>query len=238
MPGVSGHGILSRVRSQRKARTEIAADEMETPRLIHRRQHSDGATVSRSSSTRFDCRCHYPPIEFDPLKLNPPVPEAPHAPPRLHERQPLGSLRTKRSFASAENRRPPRLHRSDSGFSLDVHQAFDFAQEKDRALRMIDRNRQRELDLDMKGWPSPASSIDSDKSWFDDDESHDDGEDDDDYDDNINDTIVRNPQRRPPAGSPDDPNNFIKRGEWKRRGIFFGVRTEEVHTKDDEAFGI
>lgn len=227
MPGVSGHGILSRVRSQRKTRTAIAAEEMETPRLCHRRQHSDSATVSRSSSTRLDYRGHYPPIEFDPLKLNPPVPEAPHAPPRLHERQPLGSLRTKRSFASAENRRPARLHRSDSGFALEGYQEFDFAQEKDKTLRMIDRDRQREHDIDIKGWPSPASSVDSDKSWFDDDDSHDDDE-----------TVAPNPQRRPPAGSPDDPTNFIKRGEWKRRGIFFGVQTEEVHTKDDDAFEI
>lgn len=234
MPGVTGHGILSRVRSHRKMRTAIAAEEMETPKLLHRRQHSDGATVSRSPSTRVDPRGHYPPIEFDPLKLNPPVPEAPHAPPRLHERQTLGSLRTKRSFASAENRRPARLHHSDSGFSLEGYHNFDFSLEKDKALRMVDRNRQREHDVDMKGWPSPASSVDSDKSWFDDDESQDEDEDEDDNDS----TVVTTSQRRPPVGSPDDPTNFIKRGEWKRRGIFFGVQTEEVHTKDEEAFEI
>lgn len=229
MPGVTGHGILSRVRSHRKMRTEIPAEEMETPKLLitHRRQYSDGATVSRSSSTRLDFRGHYPPIEFDPLKLNPPVPDAPHAPPRLHERQTLGSMRTKRSIA---NRRPTRLHRSESGFSLDGYEAFDFSLEKDKALRMIDRNRQREHDVAMKGWPSPASSVDSvdsGKSWFDDDDS----QDEDDF-------VVPNPQRRPPVGSPDDPTNFIKRGEWKRRGIFFGVQAEEVHTKDDEAFEV
>ncbi|KAJ4418389.1 hypothetical protein N0V82_005575 [Gnomoniopsis sp. IMI 355080] len=231
MPGVTGHGILSRVRSHRKMRTEIAAEEMETPRLItHRRQHSDGATVSRSSSTRVDYRGHYPPIEFDPLKLNPPVPQAPHAPPRLHERQTLGSLHSKRSFASAGNRRPARLHRSESGFSLEGYQQFDFSLERDNAMRMIERNRQREHDVDMRGWPSPASSVDSvdsGKSWFDDDDSQDEV-----------DTVAPNPQRRPPVGSPDDPTNYIKRGEWKRRGIFFGVQTEEVHTKDDEAFEV
>lgn len=234
MPGVTGHGILSRVRSQRKLRTVIAAEELETPKLSHRRQRSDSAatatttTRSPSAASRSDFPgAHWPPIEFDPLKLNPPVQRMDtqhHAPARLHERQPLQCLRTKRSFASAENRRPPRLHHSDSGFAL-----FDFAQATDKdALPILDRNRQREVDI--KGWPSPAGSVDSDKSWFDDDddeEVHEDGE-----------AAAPLPRRRPPIGSPDDPANFIKRGEWKRRGIFFGAQAQEVHTKDDDAFEV
>lgn len=220
-------------------RTTAAAEEMETQKLVHRRQHSDSASVVRSLSlsTRSDFKGHWPPIEWDPLKLNPPVPQVPAAPARLHERQPLHNLRTKRSFAGHENRRPPRLHHSDSGFSLSGYGDFDFAQEKAKALQIIDRNRQRENEVDLKGWPSPASSVDSDKSWFDDD-------DEDDHDDEA---IMRSneiwedapsPRRRPQVGSPDDPGYFIKRGAWKRRGIFFGVQTQEVHRKEDDAFDV
>lgn len=254
MPGVTGHGILSRVRSQRKLRTAIAAEELETPKLTipHRRQHSDGAPVTPTRSTRSASRrsAHWPPIEFDPLKLNPPsapLPPTTSAPARLHERQPLQCPRTtKRSFASVENRRPPRLlhHHSDSGFPL-----FDLGdtttqgggEKEESAMPIVDRNRQREVDI--KGWPSPAGSVDSDKSWFDYDDDEDDDEDEDDDDDEDGETIESHndapmPRRRPPVGSPDDPTNFIKRGEWKRRGIFFGLQAQEVATKHDEAFEV
>lgn len=206
----------------------------------HRRQLSDSASVSRSASTtmRSDSRGHWPPIEWDPLKLNPPVPDGPAPPARLHERQPLQSLGNKRSFAGQENRRPPRLHHSDSGFSLEGYGDFDFAQEKAKALQIIDRNRQRDDDVHVKGYPSPASSVDSDKSWFDDDDDQE-GEDgavkrsNDIWED------APSPRRRPQVGSPNDPTNFIKRGAWKRQGIFFGEQKEETrHDDEDDVFEI
>lgn len=228
MHGVSGHRILSRVRSHKKLRQTIPADELETPRITsHRRQRSESATMSMfpSSASRSDFRGHWPPIEFDPLKLNPPVPQAPHAPARLHERQPLYCLPARRSSAGAE--RPQRLRHSDSGFAMAGHGDLDFGLEQER---MADRNRQREHDVDMKGWPSPASSVDSDKSWFEDDD------DDDEFHDE--EAAPPTPRRRPVLGSPDDPTNFIKRGEWKRRGIFFGASTQEVRATDHAALEI
>ncbi|CAN8100344.1 unnamed protein product [Discula destructiva] len=244
MPGVTGHGFLSRVRSHRKLRTAMAAEELGTPKLVHQRQHSDSMAMTRSASTatRSDYPGHWPPIEVDPLKLNPPVPEAPHAPARLHERRPLQCVGTKRSSTSAANRRPARLHHSDSGFSLHGYQDFDFGtHEKEPALQMVDRDRQRERAADIKGWPSPASSIDSDKSWFDydnDEEDDVDEKNDEDYQNHFVDTAAPRPQRRPLFGSPDDPINFIKRGEWKRRGIFFGMPAEEVPSKHADSFEV
>lgn len=257
MVGTTRHGLLSRVRSNRKLRTTATDNlneddtQQHTYTYSHRRNQSDTTPLTRSASLRADYKGHYPPIEWDPLKLNPPVPDAPTATPpaRLHERQPLpgAALRTKRSFAGHESRtmgvprhhrRPERLHRSDSGFALGgVDAAFDFALERDKALQVIDRNRQREAhDVHMKGWPSPASSVDSGKSWFEDDDEDDSdsrwgGE--EDYEEE-----APSPQRRPQVGSPNDPGYFLKRGAWKRRGIFFGVRSEEVYQKDDDAFDI
>lgn len=231
MPGVTGHGILSRVRSHKKLRTQLAAEDLETPRLSRRRQHSEGSIVARSppsTATRADFPGHWPPIEWDPLKLNPPVPaEAPHAPARLHERQPLQCLRTTKR--AEDHRRPPRLHHSASGLSLRGYQDFDFGLEKAKAQHIVDQSRRREHEVDYKGWPSPASSVDSGKSWFDYDD------DEDDFDDEEADVPL--PRRRPPIGSPDDPTDFLKRGEWKRRGIFFGVQAEKVH-KEVDAFEV
>lgn len=234
MIGPTGHGMLSRARSQKKLHIIHPMDMIESQKPVHRRQHSDSAPVSRSSSTRSQYKGHWPPIEWDPLKLNPPVAQAPEAPARLHERQPLQCLQTKRSFAGHENRRPRRLHRSDSGFALDGYQDFDFAFDRTEAIDITKRREHH--DVHEKGWPSPANSVDSDKSWF---ETSDDEDDD---------AVQRSnelwgdsptsPQRRPQVASPDDPNYFIKRGAWKRRGIFFGAQTAEVHEKEDEAFDI
>lgn len=85
------------------------------------------------------------------------------------------------------------------------------------------------------GWPSPAGSVDSGKSWFDDDD------DDEEWEEGEEEEMMMmasSPQRRPQVGSPDDPGYFMKRGAWKRRGIFFGVRAEEVHQKEDDAFDL
>lgn len=242
MIGSSGHGILSRVRSHRKLRASAAAEDMETHQSTHRRQHSDSASMSRSPSTTSPFNGHWPPLEWDPLKLNPPVRQVPAAPARLHERQPLQTLRTKRSFAGHEHRRPARLHHSDSGLTLAGYGDFDFKQERAKALQIISRDHRQGDEVNTKGWPSPASSLDSDKSWFDyDDDDDDDHEDDDGAVTPSNDIWedAPSPQRRPQVVSPDDPAYFIKRGAWKRKGIFFGGQTEEVHHhNEDDAFEI
>ncbi|KAI3397799.1 hypothetical protein diail_10332 [Diaporthe ilicicola] len=244
MVGSAGHRMLRGVRSHKKLRTEILADEMEDPKVMHRRQHSDSApaAVSRIPSTERYARTHWPPIEWDPLKLNPPVDQdqAQSMPVKARESLPrhTQSLRSKQSYAGHELRRP-RMHHSDSGFSLVVHDGFDFGFERGQALgRMIERNRGHDDDeVYSKGWPSPASSVDSGKSWFD----HD-----DDDDDEEEAAVKRSnelsapqtPQRRPQAASPDDPAYYLKRGGWKRRGIYFGGQTEEVYQKEDDAFDL
>ncbi|KAK7720906.1 hypothetical protein SLS64_001199 [Diaporthe eres] len=238
MVGSAGHRILRGVRSHRKLRTTMPAEELEDSKIVHRRQHSDGAPapVSRISSTEKHARTHWPPIEWDPLKLNPPVAQVPDMPVKSRESLPTQSLRSKQSYAGHELRRP-RMHHSDSGFSLVVHDGFDFGFERQQALgRMIQRNRSHDDEVYSKGWPSPASSVDSDKSWFD----HDD-------DDEEEDAAVKrsnelsspqSPQRRPQVASPDDPTHYLKRGGWKRRAIYFGGQTEEVYQKEDDAFDL
>lgn len=213
---------------------------MEIQRTTRQRQHSDPASMPSSASSTSPFNGHWPPIEWDPLKLNPPVRHTPAAPPRLHERQPLQTLRPQRSFAGHESRRRPRLHHSDSGFTfVDCVGDFDFKQERAKALQIISNDHQQGEVVNMKGWPSPASSIDSDKSWFDMDDDSD--QDEDDVAVERSNAIwdeAPSPQRRPQISSPDDPTNFIKRGAWKRKAIFFGGQTEEVYQKDDDAFEI
>lgn len=272
MVGSTGHGLLSRVRSHTKLRTnslpEQAAEQQNHPR---RRQQSDSAcdgtstsvaAASRSSRTDLEARSHWPPIEWDPLKLNPLVTSQEKPPARLYERDLIRtrSLQTKRSFQGSQTRRP-RLHHSDSGFSFDIEGygggEFDFARERAKALHIISNVRPREVYVDSKGWPSPVSSVSSDKSWFDfddddDDDDDDENDDDDESDDcsSTHDTVdpvtrsdgiwddAQSPQRRPQVGSPNDPGYYMKRGAWKRRGIFFGEQTEEVYQKQEDAFDI
>ncbi|KUI57651.1 hypothetical protein VP1G_04962 [Cytospora mali] len=232
MPGSSGHRMLSRVRSHRKLRSATAA-EVEDEKH-HRRQTSDNvsASVRGSSSTKSDARTHWPPIEWDPLKLNPPTPPTADLPARPREGRPT-TLRSKQSYAGYETRRP-RMHHSDSGFSLVVHEGFDFGFERPESSRSHDDD-----DVHVKGWPSPTSSLDSGKSWF--------GDNDDDHHDDDDGAVKRSnelwgeapsPRRRPQVASPDDPSYFIQRGGWKRRGIVFGGKTAEVRQKDDEVFNI
>lgn len=220
---------------------------MEAPRSTHRRQHSDSASIPRSFSTVSPgSHGHWPPLQWDPLKLNPPVRQVPAAAPpaRLHERQPLQTLRTKQSFAGHESRRRPRLHHSDSGFTFGGIGDFDFKEERAKALQIISNRDHQQQGEEMKGWPSSASSVDSNKSWFDYDD--DDVEDDDDHEEDdgavtrSNDIWEDAPslRRRPQVASPDDPTYFIKRGAWKRKAIFFGGQTTEVYQTDDDAFEI
>lgn len=221
---------------------------------------------STSSQKPQDARStgHWPPLEFDPLKLNPTnvtveVTEKP--PPRLYERDLLrsSSVRTKPSHAVAavsETRSRPRLHHSDSGISFNYNvyreeREFNFAEEKAKALHDLARHATHEVDVNcQKGWPSPASSVDSGKSWFDlddDDEDEDEYEDDNESATDVSDeeqeekdtwAEVPSPQRRPQVGSADDPANYLKRGAWKRRAIFFGEQSNEVYTKQEDAFDI
>lgn len=237
MVGSAGHRILRGVRSHKKLRMEMPAEELEEQKILHRRQHSDGAPapVSRISSTERHARTHWPPIEWDPLKLNPPVAQDPDMPVKSRESLPTQSLRSKQSYAGHQLRRP-RMHHSDSGFSLVVHDGFDFGFEREQAFgRMIQRNRAHDDEVYSKGWPSPASSVDSGKSWFD----HDDDEDEDAAVKRSNElSSPQSPQRRPQVGSPDDPTNYLKRGDWKRKAIYFGGQTEEVYQKEDDAFDL
>lgn len=127
------------------------------------------------------------------------------------------------------------MHHSDSGFSLVVHDGFDFGFERGQAFgRMIERNRAHEEEVYSKGWPSPASSVDSGKSWFD----HDDDEEEAAVKRSNELSSPQGPQRRPQVASPDDPTHYLKRGGWKRRGIYFGGQTEEVYHKEDDAFDL
>ncbi|POS80816.1 hypothetical protein DHEL01_v200783 [Diaporthe helianthi] len=237
MVGSAGHRILRGVRSHRKLRMTMPADELEEQRNLHKRQHSDGAPapVSRISSTEKHARAHWPPIEWDPLKLNPPVYQDADLPVKSRESLPAQSLRSKQSFADHELRRP-RMHHSDSGFSLVVHDGFDFGFERNQALgRMIEHNRAQDDDTYSKGWPSPASSVDSGKSWF----EHDGDEEEDTAVKRSNElSSPQSPLRRPQVASPDDPTNYLKRGGWKRRGIYFGGQTEEVYQEQDDAFDL
>lgn len=207
---------------------------------------------------------HWPPLEFDPLKLNPTVIGAEttteKAPPRLYERDLLRttSLRTRKTSqvdAGYQPRRRPRLHHSDSGISFDYETysnetQFNFAEEKAKALNVVERPATHEDHVHQKGWPSPSSSVDSGKSWFDMDDDDEDDNDDSASDDDelVTDesepdreekdvwTALQSPRRRPQVGSPDDPTNYLKRGAWKRRAIFFGQQSNEVYTKEDDAF--
>ncbi|KAG8167536.1 hypothetical protein KVR01_003225 [Diaporthe batatas] len=240
MVGSAGHmRILRGVRSHKKLRTTMPADELEDQRIVHRRQHSDGAPapVSRIPSTERHARSHWPPIEWDPLKLNPPAAQVSDMAAKSRESLPTQSLRSKQSFAGHELRRP-RMHHSDSGFSLMVHDGFDFGFEREQALgRMIERNRAHDDDTYAKGWPSPASSVDSGKSWFDHDDDEE-GEEDAAVKRSNELSSTQSPQRRPQVASPDDPTHYLKRGGWKRRGIYFGGQSEEVYQKEDDAFDL
>ncbi|ROW13886.1 hypothetical protein VPNG_03577 [Cytospora leucostoma] len=263
MVGNSGHRILSRVRSNRKLRAATAAD-LEEQKLspLHRRQHSDNVSASVTGSSSIsspspDARTHRPPIEWDPLKLNPPTP--PVARPRDSVPE-YALLRSRRSLAGGGHR--PRMHHSDSGFSLEVHEGFDFGFEREKALARMEMGQHGQQqqhhhhhhddgdddDVNSKGWPSPTSSVDSDKSWFDhggDDDDDDDGDqgDEDGAVKRINDLWgggggAPSARRRPQVASPDDPNYFIQRGGWKRRGIVFGGTADQVRQKDEEVFNI
>lgn len=289
MTGHVGYGIMSRVRptcSHQNLRTTWASEQAEHHKFTIRPQRNksvSSVTPSVSSSTHHSRQRnhsvshttpsppprkmqdgHWPPLEFDPLKLNPTVVEvaatAEKPPPRLYERDLLRtrSLRTKPSQREAVTPRSrPRLHHSDSGISFDYDayssgQQFDFAEEKAKALQDLQQQHAtHNLKADQKGWPSPASSVDSGKSWFDldDDSSDEDAYDDDDSSvtdesevEELEDkevwTELSSPRRRPQVGSPDDPTNYLKRGAWKRRAIFFGQQSNEVYTKEEDAFDI
>lgn len=237
MIGSSGHGMLSRVRSHRKLRAGSVSEEVEVRSHGHRRQHSD---TTSASTTRRAASSHWPPLEWDPLKLNPPVQQAPAAPPRLHERQPLQTLRTKRSFTRPEVRRPARLHHSDSFTGAEYEGFnFNFKQDRSQALQIVGRDHQQASEAASgKSWPSPASSVDSNKSWFD---YSDDEEDEDDVPAPRSDDIwdeAPSPRRRPQLGSPNDANYFIKRGAWKRKAIFFGGQAEDIVQADEDVFEV
>lgn len=256
----SGGRILHHVCSHRKLRTATAA-EVDEQKHAHRRQHSDSATASAitgsspsssAAAATSDARTHWPPIEWDPLKLNPPTPPVADPPARPRGDSLPGfttTLQPGRPAAGHEMRRRPRMHHSDSGFSLLIHEGFDFGFERARddagGRRHAggggggDGDDDDDDDVHMKGWPSPASSVDSGKAWGGD--SDDNGHDDEDG------AVKRSnelwgepptPRRRPQVASPDDPNYFIQRGGWKRKGIVFGGKTEEVRQRDDEVFNI
>lgn len=242
------------------------------------RNHSVSHTVPSTQPSKIQDVGHWPPLEFDPLKLNPTVVAADivteKAPPRLYERDLLrtSSLRTasnsnKNQTTSSqqsqaedfEPRRRPRLHHSDSAISFNYNtysnekQQFDFGFAKETTAKALPVEQFASRDVNVvantqKGWPSPASSVDSGKSWFDLD---DDDEDEDVHDDEsvtedeseveqheAHDKPLPSPQRRPQVGSPDDPTNYLKRGAWKRRGIFFGGQSNEVYEKEDDAFDV
>lgn len=293
----AGFGIMSRVRpacSHQHIRTTWASEQPEqhnfgtrqrnkslssapttpvssAPASSHSRQrnHSVSHTVPSTQPSKISDAGHWPPLEFDPLKLNPTVVEVDvqteKAPPRLYERDLLRttSLRTKKTSprqstsAGFEPRTRPRLHHSDSGISFNYdaysnEKQFNFAEQKAKALHGMEQQVPHESMVDnRKGWPSPASSVDSGKSWFDlDDDDDDDVSDDEgsvtseseveqeEHEDKQQWAEIPSPQRRPQVGSPDDPTNYLKRGAWKRRGIFFGQQTNEVYEKEDDAFDI
>lgn len=244
------------------------------------RNHSVSHTVPSTQTRKPHDAGHWPPLEFDPLKLNPTVVAADvvteKAPPRLYERGLLRttSMRTrsnsnsdktkatptqKQQAESFEPRTRPRLHHSDSAISFDYDaysnekQQFNFGLAKETKAKVVPVEHVAPQDVHLvvvnnqKGWPSPASSVDSGKSWFD----LDDDEDEDAYDDeSITDDESEadqhgehtkpppSPQRRPQVGSPDDPTNYLKRGAWKRRGIFFGQQSNEVYEKEEDAFDV
>ncbi|ROW10611.1 hypothetical protein VMCG_01622 [Cytospora schulzeri] len=268
----SGGRMLSRVRSHRKLRTATAA-EVDGQQKHHRRQHSDnvlasamgggGSSSTTSSSSqslsrtksRDAARTHWPPIEWDPLKLNPPTPPVADLPARPRgDSLPGHPTRSFGGGGGGHERRRPRMHHSDSGFSLLIHDGFDFGFERPEGHHHHLQQQQHDDDDDddedeeeeeeddddvhMKGWPSPASSVDSGKSWFEDND--DDGDDEDGAVKRSNELWGQapTPRRRPQVASPDDPNYFIQRGGWKRKGIVFGGKTEEVRQKDDEVFNV
>ncbi|PSR90724.1 hypothetical protein BD289DRAFT_481520 [Coniella lustricola] len=252
MGGHTGHGLLHRSRSHKKLRiihpTDIIKMEEHSRFHNHTRQHSSSSSpgamsASPPSPSRLETKGHWPPIEWDPLKLNPPViAQGPEPPARLHERQPLRIPQARRSFGGHERTRPTqRLHHSDSGLTLpDDYRNFDFTLERAKALQSLERNRQRDVvvhDDHDKGWPSPASSVDSGKSWFEDDTE------DEDEDDAVQRSHelwddLPNPRPRPQVASPADPNYFIQRGEWKRRGIFFGGESAEAYHQEEDVFDL
>lgn len=267
--------MLSRVRSHRKLRTATAA-EVDGHKHAHRGQHGDGvapghppaagpssssslpSTMSPPDASRSQ---HWPPIEWDPLKLNPPTPPVADPParprgdslPGYYTHQPPSSSspsaggRSLGGGCGGHERRRPRMHHSDSGFSLLIHDGFDFGFERagggdGRGAGQHggrDEEDDDDDDVHVKGWPSPVSSVDSGKSWFDHDDDDVPGDDDG--------AVKRSnelwgdapaPRRRPQVSSPGDANYFIQRGGWKRKGIVFGGKTDEVRQKDDEVFNI
>ncbi|KAF3768662.1 hypothetical protein M406DRAFT_107514 [Cryphonectria parasitica EP155] len=256
MVGHTGHGMLSRSRSHHHKKLRIVhpmdlidAQQSEQVHSVRQRSGSIPIITRRPSSSDGGlARKHWPPIEWDPLKLNPPVAaQGPEPPARLHERQPLQVLRPKRSFAGHETaRRPARLHHSDSGLSLEAYHGFDFSLGEAKAVHIAEQNHSGAhqhggQDVhhhdDDKGWPSPASSVDSGKSWFEDETP-----DEDDAVQRSHELWENTPgagaRPRPQVASPDDPGYFIQRGAWKRRAIFFGGESAEVYQKDDDAFHI
>lgn len=288
----TGYGIMSRIRptcSHQNLRTTWAPDQQAeqcsfagrpqrnkslsaaTPAAVpaydtRPRNHSVSHPVPSSTPRKLHDSSragHWPPLEFDPLKLNPTTvvevevsPRKP--PPRLYERDLLRtrSVHTKKTQAvgGSEIHRRPRLHHSDSGIS------FDYNAYRNETEMTAAQSTTKELSApheeavnDHKGWPSPASSVDSGKSWFDlDDDSEDEDDEEDEDDDDASSVTdesegeqgdhkdmcadVPSPQRRPQVGSPDDPTHYLKRGAWKRRAIFFGQQSNEVYTQEEDAF--
>ncbi|KAJ9155582.1 hypothetical protein NKR23_g1735 [Pleurostoma richardsiae] len=227
----TGQRILNRVRSHKKLQASGSDSSS------HKRQDSLSSSGSRPS-TDSDChRSHYPTLEWDPLKLNPPV-SATHITPRAvpphHASFRERTLRNKRSYAGHELQQGRRHYQSDStGSALEIHDGFDFGFAKEQAIQsVLDRNRDGAVHL-AGGWPSPASSTSS-SDW------HDDYEDDDGArpQSSWSEASSPSPRRRPQPGPFDGPDYFLKRGGWKRRGIVFGGQVDEVYVRDDDAFDL
>ncbi|OIW30543.1 hypothetical protein CONLIGDRAFT_283038 [Coniochaeta ligniaria NRRL 30616] len=198
------------------------------------------ASFPRSSTSRRDDS-----IDINPLRLHPPtedlfVPPHTHlrSPPRHHyERQQVGSSGSISSNDSAEMGHPTtsfREHQAQRGGSLEVYEGFDFGFD----------NRTPRPGRNTPG-PGRKAAAGSGKDYFSipvQPKSHwsrsptptpGTGEEDDDMEDpdetpgagpEPGRTEWSTPPRRPrglPLEGMDSPEYFLKRGNWKRRGIVF-----------------
>lgn len=188
----------------------------------------------RSSTSRRDEDVSI--IEINPLRLHPPTEEdlfvhPPHtalrSPPRHHyERQHLGSSSSDSSNMSRKAIDIQNNHQTQRGGSLDVYDGFDFGFDNNRTPGPEPRGRTPAAGSGGCGgdgyfgipvqpkshWsrsPTPGTSEEEDHE-----------EDDADQTPGPRDRTQPRPRGRPLEGV-DTPEYFIKRGDWKRRGIVF-----------------
>jgi hypothetical protein len=212
--------LLHRARSLRKLRPDTQPAPHSPPHHQHTRQMSIASDVSRASSSGSDVSHRDTSVEWDPLRLHPSmdvdrspaVMPGPYYGHRAHHSQQAQyfpddqAAHAPRQLASfAEHLHQADSPRADQQTFSEVYDGFDFG--------FADKTQHRQQSAQQTRTPQsdidlrrPSTSGSSEPP-----------------------SPVR---RRPPFPGGNDE---LKRGDWKRRGIVFGV---EIPTSEDDCFEI